>query len=320
MSKAVVTYKNFGAPKENGEYYRLLCMTGRARGEVYILKGKRIVLGRSEEVDITVYDVKCSREHAEITNVGDEYILTDLGSQNGVFINDLKVAQYSLKEGDRIVIGKTVYKFGRIEVAKKNEGIELLHDEKEVKKVDPKKEETKKKKIILGIFLLSIVYIMFSDEEKVVEKRKKYRAKPQEITDDFSKILAKKNKEEDRQLERKLNVIFQRGLREAREGNYFRAISEFNLALILSPNNSRALHYKQKSTQLLDKEINDLFVQGRRYFDSLRFSTAAGSYCSIIRLIQNFPEDPRYKTAESNIREIERILGKDEGEIQCLKK
>ena len=54
---------------------------------------------------------------------------------------------------------------------------------------------------------------------------------------------------------KKLEIIYQRGLREAREGNYFRAINEFNLALILSPNNSRARFYISQVDTMIKNEI-----------------------------------------------------------------
>ena len=48
-------------PEAVGTHYRVLCMTGKNKGLVYYLKGKRFVLGRTESADIQVLDTKCSR-------------------------------------------------------------------------------------------------------------------------------------------------------------------------------------------------------------------------------------------------------------------
>ena len=95
MSNAVKLLKHFEAPKEEGVYYRLVCLTGKDKGQAYILMGKRVVMGRSDGADIRVMDIKSSREHAEIIKVGKDFVLTDLGSQNGIIINDLDTSKDS---------------------------------------------------------------------------------------------------------------------------------------------------------------------------------------------------------------------------------
>ena len=52
------------------------------KGKAYYFIAKRVVMGRSENCDITIADIKSSREHAEIITVGNDYILTDLGTSH----------------------------------------------------------------------------------------------------------------------------------------------------------------------------------------------------------------------------------------------
>ena len=116
MANAVKIYKHFETPRAPGEYDRFICLTGENKGKAYFLLGKRVVMGRSEKCDIQILDLKSSREHLELTLVGKNYILTDLSSQNGVVVNDLKVKQHSLTDGDKVIVGKTVYKYSKVEV------------------------------------------------------------------------------------------------------------------------------------------------------------------------------------------------------------
>jgi pSer/pThr/pTyr-binding forkhead associated (FHA) protein len=66
--------------------------------------------------------------HARIDKTGGEYILTDLQSTNGTFVNDDKVTSHKLKHGDNIIIGKHVLLFvasGQERKAKEEEQMDL---------------------------------------------------------------------------------------------------------------------------------------------------------------------------------------------------
>ena len=67
-----------------------------------------ITMGRQEENTIVIDNLAVSGYHAKIDRVGGEFILTDLQSTNGTFVNDEKVVSHKLSHGDNIVIGKHV--------------------------------------------------------------------------------------------------------------------------------------------------------------------------------------------------------------------
>ena len=70
-----------------------------------------ITMGRQEDNTIVVDNLAVSGYHAKVDKVGGEYILTDLQSTNGTFVNDEKVVSHKLSHGDNIVIGKHVILF-----------------------------------------------------------------------------------------------------------------------------------------------------------------------------------------------------------------
>jgi len=70
-----------------------------------------ITIGRKEDNAIVIDNLAVSGFHARIDRAGSEYILTDLQSTNGTFVNDQKVASNKLSHGDNIVIGKHVLLF-----------------------------------------------------------------------------------------------------------------------------------------------------------------------------------------------------------------
>lgn len=70
-----------------------------------------ITMGRQDDNTIVIDNLAVSGYHAKIDKLGGEYILTDLQSTNGTFVNDQKVVSHKLSHGDNIVIGKHVILF-----------------------------------------------------------------------------------------------------------------------------------------------------------------------------------------------------------------
>jgi putative ABC transport system ATP-binding protein len=75
------------------------------------LHKSRIRIGRSSSCDIQLASSGVSREHALITHEDAGYFIEDLGSTNGVLVNNLKTRHSALKHGDRINIHHFVLNF-----------------------------------------------------------------------------------------------------------------------------------------------------------------------------------------------------------------
>ncbi len=172
-SKNILMIESFKVPEKKGTYHRLLCLSGLKKGVSYFIKSDRVLMGRSEDSDIQIFDDQASREHAEIRKVGDDFFLTDLNSQNGIFVNEIKTKQVQLKENDLVVIGKSVFKFTRVEVAEKEFAIDKAQREKEEelqqeeeKKKESSTRENKQKKMILYVLVgLLTLWVVLDDEE-----------------------------------------------------------------------------------------------------------------------------------------------------------
>ena len=76
---------------------------------VHLKQGKRIILGRDKACDIALADVAISRRHAEVVAGPNGFYIRDLGSANGVRVNQIKIDNpYLLAHSDRIMIGGIV--------------------------------------------------------------------------------------------------------------------------------------------------------------------------------------------------------------------
>lgn len=68
-------------------------------------------IGRRPDNAICIDNMAVSGLHAKIEKKGEEYVLTDLNSRNGTFVNGERVSQVTLKPNDQITIGKHIVVF-----------------------------------------------------------------------------------------------------------------------------------------------------------------------------------------------------------------
>lgn len=75
-------------------------------------------LGRAEEAEVSVINNRASRHHARVEQAGGEFVVIDLDSSNGTFVNDERIRRSRLKRGDKIEIGDAEVTFlgGDLEV------------------------------------------------------------------------------------------------------------------------------------------------------------------------------------------------------------
>lgn len=70
------------------------------------------VVGRDETADLTVTRGSISRRHAELRRGSDgEWLVADMGSTNGTYLNDVEVEDAELEDGDHVQFGDAIFKF-----------------------------------------------------------------------------------------------------------------------------------------------------------------------------------------------------------------
>jgi diguanylate cyclase (GGDEF)-like protein len=96
----------------------LLMLEGGPARTRFRIEKDEITIGRDLECAIPIQDSKISRMHAKLNVLPDglpngdpKFILTDLGSTNGTYVNGERISQIELRHRDRIAIGSFVFGF-----------------------------------------------------------------------------------------------------------------------------------------------------------------------------------------------------------------
>jgi hypothetical protein len=86
---------------------QLVMRAGPSPGRTYTLSKSDIVIGRDVNVDLVINTAEVSRRHARLFQDAGIYVVEDLGSTNGTFVNGMRVTTpMPLRSGDIIMLGE----------------------------------------------------------------------------------------------------------------------------------------------------------------------------------------------------------------------
>jgi len=71
----------------------------------------RLVVGREPTCEIHIDNLGISRQHCAFSQRGEAFVVQDLGSSNGTYVNGKKITEHFLNNDDEVVIGKYTLKF-----------------------------------------------------------------------------------------------------------------------------------------------------------------------------------------------------------------
>ena len=94
-------------PSISRQKYALRVKRGPAAGKEYLTASPKITVGSAELCNLVLDDTTISGKHFEISQSGDDHVITDLESTNGTKLNGVKVLKAVLQPGYTIDVGKT---------------------------------------------------------------------------------------------------------------------------------------------------------------------------------------------------------------------
>jgi predicted component of type VI protein secretion system len=89
--------------------YRLIIRSGPSAGKVYDIEQNELTIGRDLNNEVVISDPEVSRRHARLYLQGPNYVLEDLVSTNGTFVNGQRLmGPYVLRPGEVITLGEHI--------------------------------------------------------------------------------------------------------------------------------------------------------------------------------------------------------------------
>ncbi len=93
----------------------LIIVAGEEIGREIDLSQPEMIIGRGEEAGVRIFSRSVSRSHARITRAaslkGYEFMIHDMGSMNGILVNNVQITSTVLRDGDKVQLGDVVFKF-----------------------------------------------------------------------------------------------------------------------------------------------------------------------------------------------------------------
>lgn len=90
----------------------ILRFKGNTLNSYTLSKGESLTIGRRKDNDVVIQNLAVSGHHSKVDSVGEEWLVTDLKSKNGTFVNENIITSHWLQHGDIINVGKHTLVFG----------------------------------------------------------------------------------------------------------------------------------------------------------------------------------------------------------------
>lgn len=323
MGKGALRFKTQTLDRQPSERGRLRIVAGPDAGGLFVLTSERATIGRGEENEVAIPDLKLSRKHALITFSAQGVMIQDLGSSNGVVVNGKPMKQALLRSGDQIAMGMSVVEFlGTDSTSQTLTAPPVKLDTKtQLKLVSatvPKPEATaslrgtattstsaapavleKNKKFMMLVGVLLVLAFLMPQAELQVKKRKARYEPPAEVNpvmDQLRRYLPQNQRDSD--VVKRAEMYFKEGYREYVEGNYLRAKINFDTALQIHPDHRLAQRYTKIIESDMDDEAKDHKRAAKLDEAANRKGSALNHYDAIRRLYHMTPKHPNYVDAD----------------------
>lgn len=324
----VTRFQTAKTPRQAGEVVRLRVLQGPDKGAIYVAKSVPFSIGRGDESDVFIQDLKASRKHAQLLQTDQGvWVLQDLGSVNGLVFKDKKVYQAVLQPGDHFGIGTTLFEFfpgetatSFIQAPLKDPGTSFVEKVKveATQQIEVSPEEKaasqKKQKTMILVVVAAAAYWYYETEmvqpAKVVSAPPAVAesAAPDLSADAFRRDLAQTYDKQSPAF-KAAEMFYKSGFREYREKNYLRAKTQFENSLQVFPAHDLAKRYLKQSNQEIEKQVEVYINRARKDLESGKLKSAKSGFESVQRFLYRTPDDSRFLESKEQVEKIQKRLG-----------
>ncbi len=348
---AALKFKQSQVPRQQGEQARLKVIRGPDSGTIFVVQGGRASIGRGEENDIVLTDLKASRRHAEIVMGPTGWSVQDLGSANGISCNGQATRSGVLHTKGTFGLGETLFEFVSNDAATvvlqspapserqvQAEQAELAAQRAKViamskfgglaknqpktgnlppvdrRSASPGAVENKNPgdpKKLLLIIAVLAAAYFLMDGPVKTKMTKKRLAK----NNNKQEEIISDSDDDNVQIEKTAEMFYSDGFREFNNGNYLRARAQFETVLQMMPTHAMAKRYLENSNKAIEDAVRLALYTGRRAECSGKIRTARGQYEHVLRLLYRDQGNPAYLQAKDHLDRLgsKKSLGECKG-------
>ncbi len=332
-----VRFKHTDVPRQSGELGRFKVVQGPDLGATYVVTGPHVTLGRGEECDILISDLKASRIHADILFNGKSWVIKDKGSANGILYNGNVTRGSTIKRNDVITVGETTLEFTTAEagtgmlVAPPRTMSQIQAEQNHLREHKEKlrsmglanlfrgraqtQSSPQPKKNTIAIIAVAVGAVVFfiPDNKSPVKTSIKKNFDPAEMRN-LAEYLPGSGDSN-----RAADTFFKDGFREYLAGNYNRAQTQFETVLQVQPCHTMARLYLENSRQKISQKVEFYFNFGRKAHDSGKLRESRGHYENILHLLYKSQADENFVKAREAFEKVDREI-KGLPDLDLLKK
>lgn len=308
--------RNANAARQTGELARLKVVQGPDYGSAYVVTGHVATIGRGEECDIQLSDLKASRRHAEILVGQQGWAVRDHSSANGIKVNGSSTRLHVLKQGDTIALGETVLEFFPAEAETKmlvapaktpaqarlqasRGGVSTAARGGVVGSVAGP-AFANPRLLLLAVGAIAVFVFLGGDPPTARSIRGDNGTREEESRSPASPYVPATNAVAARTIE----AFFKTGYREYREKNWLRARAQFENVLQVSPGHPMALHYLEACDQAVRLEIKNHLEMGKKSVSSGKLKSARGHFEAVMRLLFRDKDNADFIEAKEQLEKV----------------
>ncbi|MEO5969476.1 MAG: FHA domain-containing protein [Bdellovibrionia bacterium] len=328
-----IKYKHTNVPRHPQERARLKVVQGADFGSTFIITGPTASIGRGEDNDIVLIDLKASRLHAMmIQDPGGNWRIKDHGSSNGILINSKPTRESALQYFDVFTLGETTLEFISPEAGTKtlmsparSAGQVKLHQRTFQAAKDrvnqsfgqftgraanvfdaaggnaaPGSASKSKKPLIYIVGVVGLGLLLLGDPDKPAKPKSKTPSN--ESGQDLASFLPTPD------FNKSAETIFKDGLREYFVHNYGRARIQFETVLQISPNHVLATLYLENCNKAVEEEVKVNLEGGKKSFEAGKLRDAKGHFETVMRLLFRDQANPAYIEARDQFDQVVKTI------------
>jgi hypothetical protein len=321
-------FKSTSVPRQQGELARLKVVQGPDFGAMYVVCGGRATIGRGEENDVVLSDLRSSRKHAEVSVKDGAWQVRDLGSANGILHNGSPVKASPIRSSDTLTVGETTLEFmastesgtamltapGRVPSGSPNTQLGVAYKDRisavrapgSVPSSGPRRSGAPRKvnPAVLVVAVVGVGALFFFDDQGEPKKLGGQSKVP--VSEDVIRELSSYLPDQAAvaTMNKSAESFYRAGFREYRNGNYLRAKLQFENALQVMPGHSLAGIYLKNCDLAIDRTVKKHLELGKKNYDAGKYKTARGHFESIQRLLYRNQSSTEYVEASEQLAKI----------------